>query len=159
MEREMKFSCRRAIALLLVGASLLGLASRSQTSTPTGKPQMAVVISTLNNPWFVVLGDAAKKRAEELGYAATIYDSKNDPATEAAIIDGVISSGFKAILFNPTDSDASIPNVRKAKAACIPVFCIDREISTNDAATSQVLSDSYAGCVQLGRYFVEQVGE
>src|SRR5262245_5030199 len=120
---------------------------------------MAVVISTLNNPWFVVLGDAAKNRAEELGYAATVYDSKNDPATEAAIIDGIISSGFNAILFNPTDSDASIPNVRKAKAAGIPVFCIDREINTNDAATSQILSDSYAGCVKLGQYFVEQVGE
>ena len=156
----MKFSCRKAIAILLVGSSLLlGLASCSQTSTSTGKPQIAVVISTLNNPWFVVLGDAAKKRAEELGYAVTIYDSKNDPATEAAIIDGVISAGFKAILFNPTDSDASIPNVRKAKAAGIPLFCIDREINTGDAATSQILSDSYAGCVKLGQYFVEQVGE
>jgi len=159
MEREMKFTFRAAIAIVLVGASLLGLASCSQTGSSTGKPQIAVVISTLNNPWFVVLGDAAKKRAEELGYAATVYDSKNDPATEAATIDGIISRGFKAILFNPTDSDASIPNARKAKAAGIPVFCIDREINTNDAATSQILSDSYAGCVKLGQYFVEQVGE
>jgi ribose transport system substrate-binding protein len=159
MEHEMKFSCRKTIAILLVGSSLLGLESCSQTDGSTGKPQIAVVISTLNNPWFVVLGDAAKKRAEELGYAATIYDSKNDPATEAATIDSIISRGFKAILFNPTDSDASIPNVSKAKAAGIPVFCIDREINTNDAATSQILSDSYAGCVKLGQYFVEQVGE
>jgi ribose transport system substrate-binding protein len=41
----------------------------------------------------------------------------------------------------------------------VPVFCIDREINSNDAATSQILSDSYSGCVALGQYFVEQVGE
>ena len=29
-----------------------------------GKRKIAVVISTLNNPWFVVLGDTAKERAE-----------------------------------------------------------------------------------------------
>ena len=47
----------------------------------------------------------------------------------------------------------------RAKAADVPVFCIDREINANDAATSQILSDSYSGCVALGQYFVEQVGE
>ena len=39
------------------------------------------------------------------------------------------------------------------------MFCIDREINANDAATSQILSDSYSGCVALGQYFVEHVGE
>ena len=44
-------------------------------------------------------------------------------------------------------------------AAGIPVFCMDREIEANDAAVSQILSDNYSGCVALGQYFVEQVGE
>src|SRR5262249_23658465 len=78
---------------------------------------------------------------------------------EAATFDNVIADGFKAILFNPTDSDASIANVRKAKAAGIPVFCIDREINATDAAAAQILSDSFPACQQLGKYFVEKVGE
>jgi len=41
----------------------------------------------------------------------------------------------------------------------VPVFCIDREINANDAATSQILSDSNSGCVALGQHFVEVVGE
>jgi ABC-type sugar transport system substrate-binding protein len=49
--------------------------------------------------------------------------------------------------------------VRRAKAAGIPVFCMDREINATDAATSQILSDNYSGCVALGQYFVQQVGE
>ena len=120
---------------------------------------MAVVISTLNNPWFVVLGNASKARAEELGYAATIYDSQNDTAKEAAHFENIIASGFNAILFNPTDAQGSIANVRKAKEKGIPVFCIDREINATNAATAQILSDNSSGCVAIGQYFGKQVGE
>jgi ribose transport system substrate-binding protein len=125
----------------------------------SAKARIAVIISTLNNPWFVVLADTARDRAQELGYEATVFDSQNDPAKEAAHFENTIASGYKAILFNPTDAEGSIANVRKAKAAGIPVFCMDREINATDAATSQILSDNYSGCVALGQYFVKQVGE
>jgi ribose transport system substrate-binding protein len=121
--------------------------------------RVAVVVSTLNNPWFVVLAEAARDRAKELGYDATIFDSQNDPAKESAHFDNLISSGYRAVLFNCTDAKGSIANVRRAKAAGVPVFCMDREIEANDAAVSQILSDNYSGCVALGQYFVEQVGE
>jgi ABC-type sugar transport system substrate-binding protein len=126
---------------------------------PAGKPRIAVIISTLNNPWFVVLGDAAKQRATELGYDAVVFDSQNDPAQEAAHFENVIASGYAAVLLNPTDVEGSIANVRRAKQAGIPVFCMDREINATDAAVSQILSDNYSGCVALGQYFVKQVGE
>src|SRR5439155_5781599 len=123
------------------------------------KTKIAVVISTLNNPWFVVLGETARARAIELGYDATIFDSQNDTAKEASHFENLIAGGYKAILFNPTDANGSIANVLKAKAAGVPVFCIDREINATNAATSQMLSDNYSGCVKLGQYFVKRVGE
>lgn len=121
--------------------------------------RIAVVISTLNNPWFVVLAEAARDRARELGYEAIIFDSQNDPAKEAAHYDNIIASGYQAILFNPTDADGSIANVRRAKEAEIPVFCMDREINATDAAVSQIISDNYSGAVAIGQYFVRQVGQ
>ncbi|MGH7951380.1 MAG: D-ribose ABC transporter substrate-binding protein [Limisphaerales bacterium] len=149
-----------ALSLAIVGCNK----SSNETSTPgspssAGKQKIAIVISTLNNPWFVVLADTAKARADELGYDATIFDSQNDTAKEAANFEDIIASGYKAILFNPTDANGSIANVRKAKAAGIPVFCIDREINSTNAATAQILSDSYSGCVALGQYFVKVVGQ
>ena len=123
------------------------------------KPKIAVVVSTLNNPWFVVLAETAKTRATELGYDATIFDSQNDTAKEAANFENLVAGGYRAVLFNPTDANASIANVQKAKAAGVPVFCIDREINSTDAATAQLLSDNYSGCVALGQYFVKQVGK
>jgi len=156
----MSLSRRRFIVLFLLAPVAATLAACASKPAGEGsKPKIAIVISTLNNPWFVVLGDTAKARAEELGYAATVFDSENDTAKETANFEDAIADGYQAILFNPTDSDASIANVGRAKDAGVPVFCIDREINSNDAATSQILSDSNSGCVALGQYFVESVGE
>lgn len=163
-------------ALALLGAMLSGCQKSPESTTdspaqPTATPsktlpadqaaggRIAVVISTLNNPWFVVLGEAAKARAEELGYEATLFDSQNDTARETAHFENIIAGGYKAILFNPTDADASIANVKKAKDAKIPVFCMDREINSTDAAVSQMLSDNYSGCVDLGQYFVKRLNK
>lgn len=150
----------RMVAWLLFAFFLpiAGCGGRS-LSGPAARPRVAVVISTLNNPWFVVLGDSAREHATRLGYDVVVFDSQNDPAREAAHFENVIASGYAAVLFNPTDSDGSIANVRRAGQAGVPVFCMDREINTNEAAVAQILSDSYSGCVTLGRYFVEQVGE
>ena len=124
-----------------------------------GKKKIAVVISTLNNPWFVVLGDTAKERAEQLDYEATIFDSQNDTAKESDHFENIIAGGYAGILFNPTDADGSIANVKKAKEADVPTFCIDREINSNDVAVTQILSDNYTGCVELGQYFVKKMNK
>ncbi|MDP3683899.1 MAG: D-ribose ABC transporter substrate-binding protein [Ignavibacteria bacterium] len=121
------------------------------------KDKIAVVISTLNNPWFVILGETAKQRAEELGYEAVLFDSQNNPSKETEHFDNIIASGFKAILFNPTDAKGSIANVKAAKEAGISVFCMDREIDANNLAVSQILSDNYSGCVLLGQDFVKKL--
>ncbi len=124
-----------------------------------GQGKIAVVISTLNNPWFVVLGETARQRTEDLGYEAVIFDSQNNPSKETEHFDNIIATGYKAILFNPTDADGSVVNVKAAKNAGIPVFCMDREINSKDAAVSQILSDNYSGCVLLGQHFVRKLGE
>lgn len=154
----MKTNWLKLTLTVFVTTTALLFAQTSSAQTPA-KTKIAVVISTLNNPWFVVLGETAKARASELGYDATIFDSQNDTAKEASSFENIIAGGYKAILFNPTDADGSVANVRKAKQAGIPVFCIDRELNSTNAATAQMLSDNYAGCVALGQYFVKTVGK
>ncbi len=146
--------------LLALALALFGLATSSFAADQSAaKQKIAVVVSTLNNPWFVVLGETAKARAVELGYDATIFDSQNDTAKEASHFENLIAGGYKAVLFNPTDANGSVANVLKAKAAGVPVFCIDREINSTNAATAQMLSDNYSGCVALGQHFVKVVGK
>lgn len=143
-------------ASLILGVFLVSACSKSQSNE---KKKVAVVISTLNNPWFVILAESAAENARKLGYEAKIFDSQNSPAIESDNFENLISSEFDAILFNPTDADGSVSNVLRAKAAGIPVFCMDREINNDDAATSQILSDNYAGCVEVGIEFVKALKE
>ena len=144
---------------LLFTAVILFSCNKTKDKSPDQQKKIAVIISTLNNPWFVVLGETAANRAKELGYEATIFDSQHNTALETDHFENAIASGYDAILFNPTDADGSIANVRMAKNAGIPVFCMDREVNATDAATSQILSDSYAGCVAIGKYFVEKLNK
>ena len=163
---------RSVLLLPLLATSLMTGCARPNSDAPTASVdigeevdeaiehgRIAVVVSTLNNPWFVVLAEAAKERAEELGHEAVIFDSQNDVDKEASTFENVLASGYHAILFNPTDADASIANVRRAKVRDVPVFCIDREINAANVAAAQILSDNYAGCIELGQHFVEVVGE
>lgn len=153
----MKIPPYKNILFLLLAFALMAGCKQPSDSDPVKK--MAVVISTLNNPWFVVLAESAAERARELGYEANIFDSQNNSAREAEHFDNIIAMEYDAILFNPTDADGSVLNVKRARDAGIPTFCMDREINSRDAAVTQLLSDNFTGCVKLGQYFVRQVGK
>lgn len=144
---------------LLPFCFLLLFAQCKNQNRAGGKKKIAVVVSTLNNPWFVFLAETAAARAQALGYEAKIFDSQNNTALESDHFENIIVSGFSAILFNSTDANGSIANVLKAKAAGVPVFCMDREVNSIDAATSQILSDSYSGAVAIGKYFTQQLNK
>ena len=152
----------RNLHKLLTVLSLMLLTSLMMSSCKEKSSRgrkMAIVVSTLNNPWFVFLAEKAAARAKELGYETKVFDSQNNTALETDHFENAIASGYNAILFNPTDADGSVANVLKAKEAGIPVFCMDREVNSTNAATSQILSDSYSGCVALAKYFVQTMNK
>ena len=147
---------RLPIFLLLITCFFVQCKSKSSAAK---KHKIAVVVSTLNNPWFVFLANTSAEKAKSLGYEAKIFDSQNNTALESDHFENIIVAGFDAILFNSTDADGSVANVLKAKAAGVPVFCMDREINSNNAATSQILSDSYSGSVAIAKYFTQQLNK
>jgi len=138
---------------------LLLAACKPNANNNSWPKKVAVVVSTLNNPWFVFLAQTAAAQAQSLGYEVKIFDSQNNTATETDNFENAIASGYKAILFNPTDANGSVVNVNKAKAAGVPVFCMDREVNSATGPTSQILSDSYSGCIELGKFFVQQLNK
>ncbi|OCX54397.1 D-ribose ABC transporter substrate-binding protein [Mucilaginibacter sp. PPCGB 2223] len=145
---------RRIIILLLLLIAATGCHNKNVEAKAK---KVAVIVSTLNNPWFVFLAQTAAAQAQSLGYETKIFDSQNNTATETDNFENAIAAGYSAILFNPTDANGSVVNVNKAKTAGVPVFCMDREVNSVTGPTSQILSDSYSGCVDLGKYFVQQM--
>jgi ABC-type sugar transport system substrate-binding protein len=148
---------KRAFIFLLLTTLLVVDSCRSKANASHKK--IAIIVSTLNNPWFVFLAENAAAKAKELGYESKVFDSQNNTALEKDHFENALASGYNAILFNPTDADGSVSNVLKAKEVNVPVFCMDREVNSSEAATSQILSDSYSGCVDLGKYFVQKMNK
>ena len=63
-------------------ATLISAVALSATvsANAMAKDTIALVVSTLNNPFFVSLKDGAQKEADKLGYNLVILDSQNNPA-------------------------------------------------------------------------------
>ncbi|MDX1266525.1 MAG: D-ribose ABC transporter substrate-binding protein, partial [Oceanisphaera sp.] len=73
----------------------IALVSATMTSGAYAKDTLALVISTLNNPFFVTMKEGAEQKAEELGYDLIVLDSQNDPAKELANVEDLSVRGTK----------------------------------------------------------------
>jgi ribose transport system substrate-binding protein len=139
----------------LISAAVL---SASFSTTASAQDTMAMVVSTLNNPFFVTMKEGAEAKAKELGYNLIVLDSQNDPSKELSNVEDLTVRGVKAILINPTDSDAVSNAIRMANRANIPVLTLDRGASRGEVV-SHIASDNVAGGEMAGKYIMEKVGE
>jgi len=123
----------------------------SSSSSGAGKAGglIAIITPAVDNPFFKAEADAAAAKAKEMGYQTSVASHDDDPNKQSELIDAAISRKAKAIVLDNAGADASIGPVRKAKAAGIPVFLIDREINATGIATAQIVSNNSQGA-QLG---------
>ncbi|EJT5916081.1 ribose ABC transporter substrate-binding protein RbsB [Clostridium perfringens] len=119
------------------------------------KPKIGMVLSTLNNPFFVNMKDGAEKEAEKLGYDLLVLDSQNDPAKERANVEDLIQLGVIALLINPTDSDAVVKTVEVANKSNIPVITLDRQ-ANGGKITSHIASDNIKGGEMAAEYVLDK---
>lgn len=122
------------------------------------KDTIALVVSTLNNPFFVSLKEGAQKEADKLGYNLVVLDSQNNPAKELANVQDLMVRGTKLLLINPTDSDAVGNAVKMANQANIPVITLDR-VASQGKVVSHVASDNRLGGKMAGDYIAKKRGE
>lgn len=119
--------------------------------------KVGIVLSTLNNPFFVSMKEGAEKEAEKLGFELIVLDSQNDPAKERANVEDLIQLGVVALLINPTDSDAVVKSVEVANKSNIPVITLDRQ-SNGGEVTSHIASDNIKGGAMAAEFVLEKIG-
>ncbi len=140
---------KKSILVLLLIEVLLALSC--SPSGEEGRPKVGLVVSTLNNPFFVSLTEGAKKEAQGANFELLILDSQNDPAKELANVEDLLIQKVEMILINPTDSDAVGTAVALANRHSVPVLTLDRGASTGEVV-SHIASDNVAGGRMAGEY-------
>lgn len=144
-----------ALFSLLMLVSVL-LSACGGAAQPTEKT-IGLVLSTLNNPFFVTLRDGAQEAADSAGVKLIIVDAQDDSAKMTAGIEDLITKKVSAILVNPTDSDAVVPAIQKANDAGIPVFTVDRGAS-GGTVVAHVASDNVAGGTMAAEFLCNAIG-
>lgn len=140
--------------ILIVLIFILSLISCQNSKTDTKK--IGVVLSTLNNPFFVTMKEGIEEKAKELGYEVIVIDSQNDPAKEISGVEDLVTKGVNVLLINPTDSDAVVNSVKIANENKIPVITLDRA-SNGGEIISHVASDNVKGGELAGQYILEKL--
>ena len=137
-----------ALALGGCGSDPAGEDAKEETGAEeeTGGEEKAYTIgfsvSTLDNPFFVTMADAAKEEAEKLGISLETLDAEDSSETQQQQIEDFIMKEVDLIVINPVDSDAIGTSVIACNDAEIPVITVTR--ASNDGQVVQHLDiDNY----------------
>ncbi|MGL4874359.1 MAG: D-ribose ABC transporter substrate-binding protein [Clostridium sp.] len=141
--------------LMIAMIGILAIGALTGCTKENNPKKVGLVLSTLNNPFFVSIKEGAEKEATKRGFDLIVLDSVNDPAKERANVEDLIELGVSAVLINPTDSDAVINTVKVCNEKNIPVITIDRS-SNGGEVTSHIASDNIKGGEMAGRYALDE---
>jgi len=133
---------------------------QTEEVAPEGsKKVIAVIVPSMENPYWATMMNKAVEKAEELGYATLTLFHGEDVNRQMELCETCISMGVAAIILENADAEASVEMVQKAKDAGIPSFLVDREITQEGIAVSQIVANNYQGATILAEYFVKLMGE
>ncbi|WP_155642933.1 D-ribose ABC transporter substrate-binding protein [Gardnerella vaginalis] len=151
LHRSIKLVC----AAMAAGALVLGMSACGNSNS---SDKVALLVSTLNNPFFVDLRDGAQAEAKKLGVELQVSDAQNDSSKQQDQAQNAQSQGAKAVIINPVDSDAAAPSVSPLLSANLPVISVDRSV-TGVEVTSHIASDNVAGGAQAADALAKSMGE
>ena len=140
------------MTLMLSSSLLVGCSAKDD-----GVQKIGLILSTLDNPFFVDLKTGIEKKANELGYDVVVLDSQNDPAKEVSNMEDLTIKNVDVVLLNPVDSDSAIASVMIANGSELPVITVDR-VANGGEVVSHIASDNAAGGKMAADYLIEQLG-
>lgn len=121
------------------------------------KKKIGLVISTLNNPFFVTLKNGVEEKANELGYELIVLDSQDESSKELSNVEDALEQDVDVLLINPVDSDAVVNAVKLANDKNIPVITLDRSANGGEIAT-HIASDNVAGGKLAAEFIIDKLG-
>ncbi len=138
----------KRVAALMAVMPLLTPACRSgeRAPEPSG-PRIALVLKTLNSPFFIDIQRGAEDAARRLGVALTVQAAERevDVDKQMQIIENLIQTRVAALCVTPSGSKEIVPAILKANQAGIPVVVVDTKVDAQAASQAGIRIDSFVG--------------
>ncbi|MGI5144771.1 MULTISPECIES: substrate-binding domain-containing protein [unclassified Streptomyces] len=116
-------------ALALTGCSrgTQNAASGTSPGKASGNKTATLIMSTLNNPFFVSVENGAQSQASKSGVKLSVQNANNSDSTALNLATTAISKQVGALIIDPVSSTSATASVKQANSANIPVMAFDRK--------------------------------
>ena len=122
---------RRVTAGILLVLLAMATGCNRQPSTADGaKPRVALVLKTLNHPFFLDMQRGAREAADRLGVDLVVQAAERelDVEKQMQIVENLIQTGVQALCVAPSGSKEIASAIAKANRASIPVVVVDTRV-------------------------------
>ncbi|HNY92498.1 MAG TPA: substrate-binding domain-containing protein [bacterium] len=148
----------------ILSLALLGLCIGC--SQDKSAPAVALVMKTLNNPFFMDMQLGAEEAAQRLQLPLIVQAAERelDVEKQMQIIENLIQRKVAAICLTPAGSREVIPAILKANRAGIPVLILDTRVDSTALAEAGgkvatfIGSDNFDGGRIAGERIIEKLG-
>src|SRR5437016_11632540 len=96
------------------------------SSSAQEKKTVGLAVANLQADFFNQIKQSVEAEAKAKGVSVITADAKGDSATQVSQVQDLITRGIKALIYIPAGATAAGVPVKAAKAANIPVICVDR---------------------------------
>jgi ribose transport system substrate-binding protein len=151
---------RLAVVIVAAFAAASLSCNRPAPSGTTSTPRVALVLKTLNSPFFLELRRGAQEAADRLGVQLDVQAAEReiDVERQMQIVENLLQTGIRALAIVPSGSREIVPALVKVRAAGVPIIVVDTRVDAAAAAEAGVVphtfvgSDNYAGGTLAGAY-------
>ncbi|HWC83225.1 MAG TPA: substrate-binding domain-containing protein [Pseudonocardiaceae bacterium] len=136
----MKHTIRSAAVVTLAGLSLVAVScsrpsNAASTPTATNNKSATLIMSTLNNPFFVSVKNGAQAEATRKGIKLDIQNANNSDATALNLATTAITNKPGILIVDPVGSQSGTAEVSAANQAGVPVMAFDRQPAGGNLTT------------------------
>jgi ribose transport system substrate-binding protein len=157
----------RKISFVVIAALALSTLSCNRAAPEGGdRRSVALVLKTLNHPFFVDMRRGAQDAADRLGVQLQVQAAEReiDVEKQMQIVENLIQTGIGALCITPSGSREIVSALVKARDAKVPIIVVDTRLDAKAAADAGVTaetfvgSDNYAGGQLAGDHVIKVTG-
>jgi inositol transport system substrate-binding protein len=154
-----KFPALIVLSLVLLLAACGGNNETSGDGESSDEEKFVIGVThySLQNEFPVLVSDAQKEKAEELGVEIKFFDGNYDPSTQLQQFENMITQGVDAIIFSPVDAKAMAGAVEMAAAQGVPVFGVNTKVESDDLTSYVGSNDVQAGEIEM-QWMADKLG-
>ena len=134
------------LALSLAAAAAISACNRHEPGGD-GRPRIALVLKTLNSPYFIEMQRGAEEAARRLNVDLVVQAAERevDVERQMQIVENMVQARVGALALTPSGSREVVSAITKVNAAGIPVIIVDTRLDSRAAADAGVKTASFIG--------------